>query len=96
VLPLGSGVVTKLLDVRWLAKLGVISYGIYLWHAPAGKFITTHTSWPQTYLELMPVVMVASIGLAALSYRFVEEPFLRRRRAWTDPLTTPAGDGKPS
>ena len=56
--------------LRWL---GVRSYGIYLWHAPVIALTT-----PSTVHGVQPlraVLQVAgSIALAALSWRFVEEP----------------------
>ena len=55
------------LELRPLRYAGKISYGLYLWHYPV--FIVL--GW-----ELgLPV----SIGCAVLSYRYVEQPFLRRK-----------------
>jgi hypothetical protein len=55
--------------LRWI---GVRSYGIYLWHFPVIVLTT-----PANATEDLPraaVQIAASIGLAALSWRFVEEP----------------------
>ncbi len=74
--------------LRWI---GVRSYGIYLWHFPVIVLTT-----PANATEDLPraaVQIAASIGLAALSWRFVEEPIrhgalgrvwkrLRTREAW--------------
>jgi peptidoglycan/LPS O-acetylase OafA/YrhL len=74
--------------LRWI---GVRSYGIYLWHFPVIVLTT-----PANATEDLPraaVQVAASIGLAALSWRFVEEPIrhgalsrawkrLRTREAW--------------
>jgi hypothetical protein len=74
--------------LRWI---GVRSYGIYLWHFPVIVLTT-----PANATEDLPraaVQVAASIGLAALSWRFVEEPVrhgalgrvwkrLRTREAW--------------
>jgi peptidoglycan/LPS O-acetylase OafA/YrhL len=51
-----------------LRYVGRISYGLYLWHLPIAKIFM---SWTLA----LPVTFV----VAALSYRFVEQPFLRRR-----------------
>jgi peptidoglycan/LPS O-acetylase OafA/YrhL len=56
--------------LRWL---GVRSYGIYLWHAPI--IVLTTPDFNQGVNPLRAVLQVgASVGLAALSWRYVEEP----------------------
>ncbi len=74
--------------LRWI---GVRSYGIYLWHFPV-IVLTTPANAPED-LPRAAVQVAASIGLAALSWRFIEEPIrhgalarvwrrLRTREAW--------------
>ena len=74
--------------LRWI---GVRSYGIYLWHFPV-IVLTTPANAPED-VPRAAVQIAASIGLAALSWRFVEEPIrhgalgrvwqrLRTREAW--------------
>jgi peptidoglycan/LPS O-acetylase OafA/YrhL len=62
----------RLLASRPLVYLGGISYGIYLWHFPILAFWRQFAQ-PQ---ELAPsagvAILVASVGLAALSTRFIE------------------------
>jgi peptidoglycan/LPS O-acetylase OafA/YrhL len=65
--------------LRWL---GVRSYGIYLWHYP----VIVLTS-PANGTENLPraiAQIAASIGIAALSWKFVEEPIRHGAiaRAW--------------
>lgn len=67
---------------RWI---GDISYSLYLWHLPVYVFAISIFGTTPLVAILSLVVMV---GLAALSYRFVEQPFIRRKRAHQ--LTTPA------
>ncbi len=74
---------------RWLASkpmvyLGSISYAIYLWHFPLLIFVQV---W-ETPRALHPVqqigILLAAIGLAALSTRWVETPLRKlaaRRRS---------------
>jgi peptidoglycan/LPS O-acetylase OafA/YrhL len=66
----------RALGWRPLQWLGVRSYGIYLWHAPVIVLTT-----PSVNTGIDPVratlQVSASIGLAALSWRFVEEPIRR-------------------
>src|SRR6185437_7400825 len=63
--------------------IGVRSYGIYLWHYPVIVL-----SSPANSTEDLPraaIQIAASITLAALSWRFVEEPMRRGAlgRCWT-------------
>ncbi|CAG7596962.1 O-acetyltransferase OatA [Paenibacillus solanacearum] len=65
--------------MRWL---GVRSYGIYIWHYPV--IVLSSNAAPAEFttegLALAAGQVAAAVGLAALSWRFVEEPV--RRRAW--------------
>lgn len=57
-----------------LVGLGAISYGVYLWHVPLWHGLEP---LPGPYRTV--AMIGGSIALAALSYRFIEQPFLRRR-----------------
>jgi peptidoglycan/LPS O-acetylase OafA/YrhL len=59
--------------LRWL---GVRSYGIYLWHYPI-IVLTTPTLQKGINLSLAILQVGATIAVAALSWRFVEEPIRR-------------------
>jgi peptidoglycan/LPS O-acetylase OafA/YrhL len=59
--------------LRWI---GVRSYGIYLWHWPI-IVLTTPTLQKSVNLTLQILQVVATIVVAALSWRFVEEPIRR-------------------
>jgi peptidoglycan/LPS O-acetylase OafA/YrhL len=59
--------------LRWL---GVRSYGIYLWHFPI-IVLTTPTVQRSVNLPLQILQVGATIVVAALSWRFVEEPIRR-------------------
>ncbi|UYV15051.1 acyltransferase family protein [Porphyrobacter sp. ULC335] len=69
----------QVLAFRPLTWLGLISFGVYLWHQPVLAFAHYMHFGP-----LPPVVMAlcvsASIGLGWLSWRFIEEPVRRRQR----------------
>ena len=56
--------------LRWL---GVRSYGIYLWHWPI-IVLTTPPEQKGINLTLAMLQVAATIAVAALSWRFVEEP----------------------
>lgn len=72
------GWVAKALAWRPLVALGAISYGVYLWHWPLFLIVngerTGLTGW-----SLVAVRCAVTIGLAWLSWRFVEQPVRRWR-----------------
>jgi peptidoglycan/LPS O-acetylase OafA/YrhL len=68
------------LSVQPLVQLGKISYSLYLWHVPV--FAMLGYRHP---LLALPLAVVA----AAASWRFVEQPF-RRRRAGPEPTERPS------
>jgi len=76
------GAVARGLQWRPLAWLGMVSYSLYLWHAP---LLHGFAQWAQRAAGTWDLLWltVASLVLAWLSYRFVERPFLgaRARRA---------------
>jgi peptidoglycan/LPS O-acetylase OafA/YrhL len=67
----GRSLLARALALRPLVGLGRISYGLYLWH-PLVFFSTG-------YFRSAPLALAVSLGVALLSYRFVELPFLRRK-----------------
>ncbi|MDX6728858.1 MAG: hypothetical protein QOK49_3663 [Baekduia sp.] len=74
-----GGVPERLMTLRPVAWLGLISYGIFLWHHPlTGKFQgvenwTTHGSF---VVYTLAVFVVATIA-ATISYYLVERPLLK-------------------
>ena len=73
------GAALGLAPLRWI---GVRSYGIYLWHYPV-IVLTSPANAPES-LPRVAGQVTATIVLAALSWRFVEEPVRRGAiaRAW--------------
>lgn len=73
---LGSGPVASILAWRPLALLGVISYGVYLWHWPILLWVQGEDPVP---VGAQAWAIVLTIGIAVVSYRFVEAPIRRGR-----------------
>ena len=68
-----SSPVARLLSFRPFTFIGRISYGMYLWHFPLFTFIneqrTGLSPWPLFVVRVIP-----TIGVAMLSFFFVERP----------------------
>lgn len=71
--------------LRWapMTALGRVSYSLYLWHLPVLFFLW----WLPTDLRVA-IVWPLALGIAVLSRRYVELPFLRIR---AKTLATPVG-----
>lgn len=80
VLPLRRGRVLAVLERRWLAAAGVASYSLYLWHVPLLDAIAGGEPMRFTLLAALATPVV--LGVAFLSYRMIEAPFLRLRERW--------------
>jgi peptidoglycan/LPS O-acetylase OafA/YrhL len=84
------------LSWRWMAWLGLVSYGLYLWHEPIAHTLVDHG------LGRWWIVLGATLALAtacaALSYYLVERPVLRfknrRSRVGPKPITEARLAGK--
>lgn len=76
---------TKALSVRWLRTLGLVSYGLYLWHWPIKVFVTgqrLHLSDDATGRVVLFLIRCALTAAAtALSWYLIEQPFRRRSPA---------------
>lgn len=76
----GDGPVLRLLRWRPVALLGQVSYSLYLWHfLPVYLIDKDVIALPKPALGLLGVGTAAV--LTALSYRFLEKPFLSNRGA---------------
>lgn len=67
----------RVLGCRPLRWIGVRSYGIYLWHYPIIVLTTPSMQSSKVNLPLEILQVGATIAVAALSWRFVEEPIRR-------------------
>jgi peptidoglycan/LPS O-acetylase OafA/YrhL len=80
-----GSVPARVLRWRVLAWLGLISYGIYLWHDPLLGKLLEHGlySWwrGHQFLVLAPATIIVAVVAAALSYYVCERPILALKDA---------------
>jgi peptidoglycan/LPS O-acetylase OafA/YrhL len=71
----------RVLANRWLAALGLISYGVFLWHLTLAIKLSGESAsgWLPfgRFLSLTVIVLAVSIPVAAASYLLLERPLLR-------------------
>ena len=72
-------VVGKLLGLKPLVAIGLISYSAYLWHQPMFAFVRVR-SFDEPSIYLMGILIVLSFVLAFLSWKYVEIPFRNKYR----------------
>jgi peptidoglycan/LPS O-acetylase OafA/YrhL len=88
-----GGLPRRILASRVLTWLGVISYGIFLWHLPVAQYLALPDPFPggglglvadlprATTLILGALTLAVTCILAAASYYLVELPFLRLKES---------------
>jgi peptidoglycan/LPS O-acetylase OafA/YrhL len=77
---------TRILEVRPIVWVGARSYAMYLFHIPIFAVIASTRPGSQTPRFVIPFEIALTMFAAALSYRWIESPFLRRRtRSDTNP-----------
>jgi peptidoglycan/LPS O-acetylase OafA/YrhL len=74
----GHGVLGRALAARPFVALGVVSYGVYLWHWPVIVYATPERTGLDG-VALDAARIAATLALALVSFRLVEQPV---RRGW--------------
>lgn len=71
----GSHIIGRLLSLRPMVFVGLVSYSLYLWHWPT--IILYQNYFGVTWLDASSKIIVGSLSLclAVLSWRYVERPF---------------------
>jgi peptidoglycan/LPS O-acetylase OafA/YrhL len=75
-------ILVRALEWRPLVAVGVVSYGVFLWHGPIIISLQEHElTFPGRagLLANLAIVACATLLLSIATYRFVEAPSLRRR-----------------
>ncbi|TIP72225.1 MAG: acyltransferase, partial [Mesorhizobium sp.] len=76
-----STIASRILEVRPLVWIGLISYSLYLVHWPINAF-AHYLSLEEFDPSMTVALTVASFALAAFSWKYVEQPF-RQKRSFT-------------
>jgi peptidoglycan/LPS O-acetylase OafA/YrhL len=88
------GLVRRFLRWRPIAYIGLVSFGVYLWHQGwTDKAMTWTNSTPlhANFLLITGLAVALSVATATLSWYFLERPINRRRdvplRKWLQPAS---------
>ncbi len=75
-----ESIVFRLLNLRWVAWVGTISYSLYLWQQPFLHKHSDSAEWWQQFPVNLGLAIVAAVG----SFNLVERPFLKlkKRSMW--------------
>jgi peptidoglycan/LPS O-acetylase OafA/YrhL len=73
----GTGPALGWLSARPLVSLGLISYGIYLWHLPLLLTMRELGLLPAMFALRLALVLALTVGAAALSWTLLERPVMR-------------------
>jgi peptidoglycan/LPS O-acetylase OafA/YrhL len=79
--------VYRILSKRLLVGMGLISYSAYLWHQPLFSF-ARHALEEQPTAYVTTSLIVLTILLAVITWKFVEMPFRKRNQISTSTLVT--------
>lgn len=75
--------VYRILSLKYVVWIGLLSYSTYLWHQPLMAFarikILPHPHW-----ITMLILCFSSVVLAYFSWRYIERPFRRKEGSWVD------------
>jgi peptidoglycan/LPS O-acetylase OafA/YrhL len=74
----GRGPATAWIHARPLAKIGVISYGVYLWHVPLMLFGIRLGVLPHAFVPRLAAVLLPALAAGAASWLLVERVMLAR------------------
>jgi len=80
-----DALVPRLLSLRPLVSVGLISYSLYLWHWPIYVFLRHSVLMEPLRWGWTVAGMLASVAIAAASWRFIEQPVRERRLLRTTP-----------
>jgi peptidoglycan/LPS O-acetylase OafA/YrhL len=72
----GRGPSVGWMSTRPLAWVGLVSYGVYLWHVPLLVFARAHDLLPSSFLPALAVTLPVVLAVSAGSWYLVERPLI--------------------
>src|SRR4051794_9625896 len=87
----GGGLATRWASARPLAWVGLVSYGVYMWHVPLILFARRMDVLPAAYPLRLLVVVPPVLLVAAASWYLVERPLIARAGRRRQAARQPAG-----
>ncbi len=87
--PPGEGAIRRVLAHRALLWVGIVSYGLYLWHNAVMEYVGQGDGGWDAFLLLLAAGLVGGLLAAALSWRFLEKPILRLKALVPDRAAPP-------
>jgi peptidoglycan/LPS O-acetylase OafA/YrhL len=84
----GDSIVGRLLSIKPIVFIGLISYSLYLWHWPIVVFQKNYTFMVAGLSESSNKLLIIAVSIVAaiLSWRFIEQPFRTGRWRPSNPL----------
>jgi peptidoglycan/LPS O-acetylase OafA/YrhL len=80
----------QLLSNKFLVYIGLISYSAYLWHQPI--FALTRHAIPEDISTLTYIFLILlTLGLSVLTYKFIENPFRKNKASTPKQLNVSLG-----
>ena len=90
-----TGPFGRFLTAPAVAWTGKRSYGIYLWHIPIIIAVEEQMRFLPQFMRAV-TALALTVLVSALSYRWVERPFLRRKARMASVTGDYSGAGSPS
>lgn len=75
-----QGIMNRVLAIRQIRYVGLISYSLYLVHWPMLVYFAYYRGVPDTWMEIV-VLSGGALALGAIFYHFVETPFRQKGSA---------------
>lgn len=72
-----SSLIARALSFPPLVQVGLISYGLYLWHWPIFVVLTPHRLGAANFVATL-ARFAATVAVSLVSYRFLEQPIRKR------------------
>ena len=73
----GKGFVSKILSYPPLRFIGIVSFGMYLWHIAVLGYLNAHLPAP-SFVKFLAISAV-TLGVSTVTYVAIERPFMRLR-----------------